>query len=59
MIPVLPFIVTIHADCYRLDEHGMNLTIRDQPIFEDENQAKQAMDEMANQLRLVSAAREA
>lgn len=37
----------------------MNLTIRDQPIFEDENQAKQAMDEMANQLRLVSAAREA
>ncbi|KAJ5917382.1 hypothetical protein N7466_010936 [Penicillium verhagenii] len=35
-----------------LDESGMNLTIRDQPIFEDENQAKQAMDEMANTLRL-------
>lgn len=31
----------------------MNLTIRDQPIFEDENQAKQAMDEIANTLRLV------
>lgn len=43
----------------RLDEHGMNLTIRDQPILEDEDQAKQAMDEMANQLRLVSAGREA
>lgn len=36
-----------------MDESGMNLTIRDQPIFEDENQAKQAMDEMANTLRLV------
>ncbi|KAJ5658712.1 uncharacterized protein N7484_002361 [Penicillium longicatenatum] len=35
-----------------LDESGMNLTIRDQPIFEDENQAKQAMDDMANTLRL-------
>ncbi|KAJ5937754.1 hypothetical protein N7454_004096 [Penicillium verhagenii] len=35
-----------------LDESGMNLTIRDQPIFEDESQAKQAMDEMANTLRL-------
>jgi hypothetical protein len=32
----------------------MNLTIRDQPIFEDESQAKQAMDEMANTLRMVS-----
>ncbi|KAF9886300.1 hypothetical protein FE257_011559 [Aspergillus nanangensis] len=35
-----------------LEESGMNLTIRDQPIFEDEDQAKQAMDDMANQLRL-------
>lgn len=35
----------------------MNLTIRDQPIFEDESQAKQAMDEMANTLRMVSTAR--
>lgn len=34
----------------------MNLTIRDQPIFEDESQAKQAMDDMANTLRLVSVA---
>jgi hypothetical protein len=37
-----------------LEEPSINLTIRDQPIFEDEDQAKQAMDEMANQLRLVS-----
>lgn len=36
-----------------LDEAAMNLTIRDQPIFEDESQAKQAMDEMANTLRMV------
>ncbi|KAF7597545.1 hypothetical protein BBP40_000023 [Aspergillus hancockii] len=35
-----------------LDEPSINLTIRDQPIFEDEDQAKQAMDDMANQLRL-------
>ncbi|KAJ5901862.1 hypothetical protein N7495_002390 [Penicillium taxi] len=34
------------------DESSMNLTIRDQPIFEDESQAKQAMDDMANTLRL-------
>lgn len=31
----------------------MNLTIRDQPIFEDESQAKKAMDDMANTLRMV------
>lgn len=30
-----------------------SLTIRDQPIQEDESAAKQAMDDMANQLRLV------
>ncbi|KAA8651751.1 uncharacterized protein ATNIH1004_000647 [Aspergillus tanneri] len=35
-----------------MEEPGMNLTIRDQPIFEDENQAKQAMDDMATQLRM-------
>lgn len=35
------------------DEAGLNLTIRDQPIFEDEGQAKQAMDDMANTLRMV------
>ncbi|KNG89648.1 hypothetical protein ANOM_002364 [Aspergillus nomiae NRRL 13137] len=35
-----------------MEEAGINLTIRDQPIFEDEDQAKQAMDDMANQLRL-------
>lgn len=38
-----------------MDEHGLNLTIRDKPIQEDESEAKQAMDEMANTLRLVSA----
>lgn len=32
----------------------MNLTIRDQPIFEDESQAQQAMSDMANTLRMVS-----
>jgi hypothetical protein len=32
----------------------VNLTIRDQPIFEDESQAKKAMDDMANTLRMVS-----
>ncbi|KAI2733001.1 hypothetical protein CBS147332_16 [Penicillium roqueforti] len=35
-----------------IDESGLNLTIRDQPIFEDENQAKRAMDDMANTLRM-------
>ncbi|OJJ35125.1 hypothetical protein ASPWEDRAFT_40290 [Aspergillus wentii DTO 134E9] len=35
-----------------LEESGMNLTIRDQPIFEDEDQAKQAMDDMASTLRM-------
>ncbi|RLL93628.1 hypothetical protein CFD26_102134 [Aspergillus turcosus] len=45
-------ITRLQREAAGLDEHGMNLTIRDQPIFEDENQAKQAMDEMANQLRL-------
>ncbi|KAI9368666.1 Muniscin C-terminal mu homology domain-containing protein [Aspergillus egyptiacus] len=34
------------------EESGLNLTIRDQPIPEDESQAKQALDDMANQLRL-------
>ncbi|KAJ5391822.1 hypothetical protein N7509_007312 [Penicillium cosmopolitanum] len=34
------------------EDSGMNLTIRDQPIFEDENQAQQAMDDMANTLRM-------
>ncbi|KAJ5082395.1 hypothetical protein N7532_011438 [Penicillium argentinense] len=37
-----------------LEDSGMNLTIRDQPIFEDESQAKQAMDDMANTLRMAS-----
>lgn len=31
----------------------MNLTIRDQPIREDESEAQQAINEMANTLRLV------
>ncbi|KAH1340836.1 hypothetical protein KXV68_002571 [Aspergillus fumigatus] len=45
-------ITRLQREAAGLDEHGMNLTIRDQPILEDEDQAKQAMDEMANQLRL-------
>ncbi|KAL4956323.1 Muniscin C-terminal mu homology domain-containing protein [Aspergillus filifer] len=35
-----------------MEDSGLNLTIRDQPIHEDENQAKQAMNDMASQLRL-------
>ncbi|OOQ90790.1 Fes/CIP4 like proteiny domain protein [Penicillium brasilianum] len=35
-----------------LEDSGVNLTIRDQPIFEDESQAKKAMDDMANTLRM-------
>ncbi|KAL4934158.1 uncharacterized protein BDV17DRAFT_248503 [Aspergillus undulatus] len=35
-----------------LEDSGLNLTIRDQPIPEDETQAKQAMNDMASQLRL-------
>ncbi|KAJ9356100.1 Fes/CIP4 homology domain protein [Paecilomyces variotii] len=35
-----------------LEEPGLNLTIRDQPIREDENEAQQAITEMANKLRL-------
>jgi F-BAR domain only protein len=34
------------------DESTRNLTIRDQPIPEDESEAKQALDNMANQLRM-------
>ncbi|GAD99835.1 Fes/CIP4 homology domain protein [Paecilomyces variotii No. 5] len=35
-----------------LEESGLNLTIRDQPIREDESEAQQAITEMANTLRL-------
>ncbi|OJJ49973.1 hypothetical protein ASPZODRAFT_128559 [Penicilliopsis zonata CBS 506.65] len=35
-----------------VEDAGLNLTIRDQPILEDEDQAKEAMDSMANTLRL-------
>lgn len=38
---------------FRIEDTGLNLTIRDQPIHEDETQAKQAMDETANTLRMV------
>ncbi|PGH09376.1 hypothetical protein AJ79_05688 [Helicocarpus griseus UAMH5409] len=34
------------------EEPGLNLTIRDQPIKEDESEAKFALNEMANTLRL-------
>lgn len=36
------------------EEPGLNLTIRDQPIEEDESEAKMALNEVANTLRLVS-----
>ncbi|KKK13467.1 hypothetical protein ARAM_002306 [Aspergillus rambellii] len=45
-------ITQAQRDAAGLEEPSINLTIRDQPIFEDENQAKQAMDDMANQLRM-------
>ncbi|KAJ5161673.1 hypothetical protein N7492_007065 [Penicillium capsulatum] len=45
-------ITRVQREATGLDESGVNLTIRDQPIFEDESQAKQAMDDMANTLRL-------
>lgn len=45
-------ITRAHNEAAGLEDSGMNLTIRDQPIFEDESQAKQAMDDMANTLRL-------
>ncbi|KAH8698561.1 Muniscin C-terminal mu homology domain-containing protein [Talaromyces proteolyticus] len=35
-----------------LEESGLNLKIRDEPIHEDEGRAKQAMDDMANTLRM-------
>lgn len=37
-----------------MEESGLNLKIRDQPIHEDEEQAKQAMDDIANTLRMVN-----
>lgn len=48
-------ITRIQREASGLDESALNLTIRDQPIFEDESQAKRAMDDMANTLRLVGA----
>lgn len=38
-----------------VDDSGINLTIRDQPIPEDESEAKQALNQVANTLRLVCA----
>ncbi|KAL1969485.1 hypothetical protein VTN77DRAFT_8923 [Rasamsonia byssochlamydoides] len=45
-------ITRVQREAAGLEESGLNLTIRDQPIQEDEGQAKQAMDDMANTLRL-------
>lgn len=39
--------------CREYEENLRNLKIRDQPIAEDETEAQQAMNNMANQLRLV------
>jgi hypothetical protein len=50
-------ITRVQREASGMDESGMNLTIRDQPIFEDENQAKQAMDDMASTLRMVGSVR--
>lgn len=38
----------------RAEESGLNLTIREKPIQEDESEANLAMHEMANTLRMVS-----
>lgn len=38
---------------FSVDDSGINLTIRDQPIPEDESEAKQALNQVANTLRLV------
>lgn len=40
---------------FSVDDSGINLTIRDQPIPEDESEAKQALNQVANTLRLVCA----
>ncbi|KAK2768203.1 hypothetical protein FQN54_000055 [Arachnomyces sp. PD_36] len=45
-------ITRLQKEASAAEEASPNLTIRDQPIHEDENAAQQAMSEMANQLRL-------
>ncbi|KAK2772782.1 hypothetical protein FQN53_004452 [Emmonsiellopsis sp. PD_33] len=42
----------VQKEAAATEEPGLNLTIRDQPIQEDEGEAKLAMNEMANTLRL-------
>ncbi|EGC43660.1 fes/CIP4 homology domain-containing protein [Histoplasma capsulatum var. duboisii H88] len=42
----------IQREAAATEEPGLNLTIRDQPIEEDESEAKMALNEVANTLRL-------
>ncbi|KAL2869326.1 uncharacterized protein BJX67DRAFT_26441 [Aspergillus lucknowensis] len=49
---IIDEITLAQRDASGQEEPGLNLTIRDQPIPEDESQAKRALDDMANQLRL-------
>ncbi|EFQ97846.1 hypothetical protein MGYG_00882 [Nannizzia gypsea CBS 118893] len=45
-------ITRIQREAAAVDDSGINLTIRDQPIPEDESEAKQALNQVANTLRL-------
>ncbi|KAK2858412.1 hypothetical protein FQN49_004758 [Arthroderma sp. PD_2] len=45
-------ITRIQREASAVDDSGINLTIRDQPIPEDESEAKQALNQVANTLRL-------
>ncbi|OAX84366.1 hypothetical protein ACJ72_01258 [Emergomyces africanus] len=42
----------VQKEAAAAEEPGLNLTIRDQPIQEDESEAKMALNEVANTLRL-------
>ncbi|OJD16657.1 hypothetical protein AJ78_03209 [Emergomyces pasteurianus Ep9510] len=42
----------VQKEAAAVEEPGLNLTIRDQPIQEDESEAKLALNEVANTLRL-------
>ncbi|KAM5429458.1 Suppressor of Profilin del [Microsporum canis] len=45
-------ITRIQREAAATDDSGINLTIRDQPIPEDESEAKEALNQVANTLRL-------
>lgn len=48
-----PESLTLTSFLNRTEEPSPNLTIRDQPIHEDENAAQQAMSDVASRLRQV------